>query len=304
MPRFLISRLSALGDVVCTLPVASSLKQAFPDAHITWVVDPRFAGIVECCTAVDDVVRAKPGFKPATWPRFAEPFDAILEMQGLLKSGMATLRAKAPLRAGYHWQREGAWLFSTRVLPDPTSFHIVDQYMDVARYVGGGDEVKFGLRPHPDDVAKATELLQGATVAINPGAGWTTKRWPVASVADLVDRLATQGHRVALIGGKGEADIHQEVQSASRAETVILAGKTSVRELVAVLDGVRVHVGGDTGSTHLAAALGKPAVGLYAITRPQRSCPYGQVERCHHDPRGLSFIEVDAVYRTVMEALA
>ena len=80
-------------------------------------------------------------------------------------------------------------------------------------------------------------------------------------------------------------------------------GETSVRELVALVRLASVHVGGDTGSTHLAAALDVPAVGLYGLTRPERSCPYGGIARCHHDPRGRRGIEVEPVWQTVRAAL-
>lgn len=303
MPRFLISRLSALGDVVCTLPVASSLKASFPDAHVTWVVDPRFAGIVECCPDVDEVVAASPGGAPSSWPKFAESFDAVLEMQGLMKSALATARAKTKSRLGYHWQRELSGLFSARVLPDSTSFHIVDQYVDVARAAGGSEAATFKLQPKPEDVGKCRTLLGTATVLINPGAGWATKRWPPASVADLVRSLHELGVETALIGGKGERPDHEAIL-ASAGSGKTLAGETSIRELVAVVSLAKAHVGGDTGTTHLAGALGVPAIGLYSITNPRRSCPYGQIERCHYAPEGLAAITPEAVLKTVEAALA
>ena len=153
--RILISRLSALGDTVCTLPVAVALKKQFPECEITWVVDPRFEGIVECCIAVNNVVTCKPSFSLASLPRFEKPFDIVLDMQGLSKSALVVWRAKAPLKLGYHWQREIAPFFSRPVLPDPSSLHIVDQYLDrAARRFHRGDAPGDGrvisdVKPHP-----------------------------------------------------------------------------------------------------------------------------------------------------------
>jgi len=124
LKRFLIARLSALGDVVCSLPAASALKATWPDCHITWVADPRFAGIAQCCEAVDEVRVVKPSLRSI--PTYSEPFDAAFDLQGLLKSGLCLARAKAKTKLGYHWQREGSFLFSSPVAPDPTSWHIVD----------------------------------------------------------------------------------------------------------------------------------------------------------------------------------
>jgi heptosyltransferase I len=308
--RILISRLSALGDTVCTLPVAVALKRQFPESHITWAVDPRFAGIVECCDAVDEILKVKPGFKPSSWPKFAEPFDLALDMQGLSKSGLVVARAKAKRKLGYHWQRELAPLFSSKVLPDPTSLHVVDQYVDVARAVGAEvSKAEFGLVPKEEDRQAMKELLvqngiKGAFVVLNAGAGWATKRWPATHFAALAELLREKEISCLLIGGKAPADIAaaDEVLTASKVPVVSLLGKSSVRQLVALISLGNAHVGGDTGSTHIAAALGVPAIGLYSITKPERSCPYGQIHRCHYHPEGLAAIDPTDVFATVWKS--
>ena len=306
--RVLISRLSALGDVVCSLPAATAFKRSFPDAHVTWVVDPRFAGIVECCASVDEIVRFKPSL--TTVPKFDTPFDVAIDLQGLLKSALGISRAKAKSKLGYHWQREGARFFSSPVTPDPTSFHVVDQYVDVARAAGASaDRAEFCLVPKAEDVAIVHEKLSSSGVGerfviANAGAGWASKRWPAASFAGLSRELTKNGLPLVLIGGKGEEDTAtvNEVIAAG-GEVVNLVGQTNVRELVAAIAKAAVHVGGDTGSTHIAAALGVPAVGLYSITNPRRSCPYGQIGRCLYDPAGLANISVESVFKMVSEAM-
>ncbi|HSI72121.1 MAG TPA: glycosyltransferase family 9 protein [Fimbriimonas sp.] len=304
--RFLISRLSALGDTVCCLPAASALKKAFPDCHITWVVDPRFAGIVECCQAVDEVIKVKPSLRNI--PRFAEPFEAALDLQGLLKSALCISRAKTKRKVGYHWQREGSWLFSQRILPDPSSYHIVDQYVDVARALGGEmDKAEFALKPKEEDILSVRSKLKaqglsGRFVVMNAGAGWATKRWPSQHFAKVIDSLELP---TVLVGGKADADRQaaNEVIEACTNKPHDLLGQTNVRELVALIRLCSAHLGGDTGSTHIAAALDTPAIGLYSITRPQRSCPYGQIERCHHDVR-LAKIQPETVLETIRSAIS
>ena len=306
--RFLISRLSALGDVVCSLPAAVALKRAMPDCHVTWAVDPRFAGIVECCTVVDEIVRCKPGFKPATWPEFSDGFDAALDLQGLLKSAACVARANAPRKLGYHWQREGSALFSAQVLPDASSFHIVDQYVDVARAAGGEmDRAEFALAPVAEDVESvrgklAAAGVAGTFVAMNAGAGWITKRWPPSSFAVLISALKSRGVQTVVLGAKGADQEAVAAIASEGARFADLSGKTSVRELVALLSLASAHVGGDTGSTHVMAALGRPAIGLYSITRPRRSCPYGQIERCVYKPTALCDISPDEVLPLVLDA--
>jgi len=295
---------------VCSLPAACALRRSFPDCEIVWAVDPRVAGVVECCGAVDRVVSARPGLLPSTWPRYEAPFDAALDLQGLLKSAMCIACAQAKRKLGYHWQREGAWLFSQGVLPDPSSHHVVDQYVDVARAAGAEAEgAEFMLSPNPEAAATVAAKLETLGVAryavVNPGAGWVTKRWPAEHFGALIDHLHAAGVQVVLVGGRSDSDraAATEVAKACREAPTSLVGETSIKELIALIAGAAAHLGGDTGTTHIASALGVPAVGLYSITRPRRSCPYGQIERCHHHPGSLASILPDAVWDTMQTVL-
>lgn len=297
--RFLIARLSSLGDVVCSLPAASALKAAFPESEIVWAVDPRFAGIVQCCSAVDVVATGTPEGR----------FDAALDLQGLLKSARIVAKAAADLKLGYHWQREGAWMFSHPVMPDPSSIHIVDQYVDVSRAaiskLGGVPPdglASFQMSPKPEDIEGVQAAIRERGVdrpyvLLNPGAGWATKRWPAGHFAAVVDWLWSNGMAPVALGGKAQADFdaYDEVASACRKPPVKMTGETGVRKLVALIAGASAHIGGDTGSSHLAAAQGVPAIGLYSITRPERSCPYGQIERCLYEREGLGRIGSERV---------
>jgi heptosyltransferase I len=295
-----------MGDTVCCLPVATALKQAFPESHITWLVDPRFQAVVECCPSVDETVPYRPSFGI---PPKLEPFELAFDLQGLFKSAWPVLWVKATEKFGYHWQREGAALASRRVLPDPTSVHIVDQYLDVARAAGATvDRAEFNLTPAPGEADKLRPKLGGAErlVVLNPGAGWITKRWPPESFAALADAVTGMGATPVLIGGNAAADsaAAEEVISRCSSKPVNLVGQTSITGLIALIAMAKAHVGGDTGSSHIAAALGIPAIGLYGITNPARSCPYGQIERCHYEPAGLAKIAPAVVIETVAEALA
>lgn len=282
--RVLISRLSAMGDVVCSLPIAGAVKSTWPESEVTWIVDRRFRGIVDLCTHVNHVVERP----QRPWDvRSLGEFDLAVDAQGLFKSGVLVGLSRAKQKLGYHWQREGAWLFSRRVLPDPTSLHVVDQYVDIVRAAGASDSpTDFGLVPDAGDLeavrARLTEQgwAGGPLVLCNAGAGWVTKRWHPASFAALADRLATEGLSVAFLGAPSDREVFDEVRQCGASKAMDMVGRTNIRELVALASLCAVHVGGDTGSTHIAAALGRPAVGIYCVTRPERSCPYGQIDNC------------------------
>jgi ADP-heptose:LPS heptosyltransferase len=303
----LIARLSALGDTVCSLPAAGALKRTFPGCHVTWAVDPRFRAVVEACEWVDEVVPVRLSLK--TVPIYEQPFDAAFDLQGLLKSALCIARAKAPTKLGYHWQREGSWLFSARVLPDPGSAHVVDQYVDVVRAYGAQcHRAEFALKPSEEAVLSVRRKLKehgitGRFLVFNAGAGWVTKRWQATSFAELADALDLP---MVLVGGRADADREaaDAVIEATRVNRpVSLIGETSVAELIALIRLCSAHVGGDTGSTHLAAAMDIPAIGLYSITRPERSCPYGQIENCLYHPESLAAIPAKDVLAKLQRVL-
>lgn len=301
MPRFAISRLSALGDVVCSLPVAGALKRGFPDCEVVWLVDSRFSGIVACCSAVDRIVETKSGSAPT----LEGEFDAALDLQGLFKSAWVLRSAKAKTRLTYHWAREGSGLLGQRVLPDPTSNHIVDQYVDVARAAGGqADRAEFNLVPPDDALERISAKVSGRFVALNAGAAWVTKRWPPGHFAALSDRLAERDVKPVFVGhGSSDESTFAEIKSLCRQEPGSLIGQTPLTDLIALISRAAAHVGGDTGTTHIAGALGVQAIGLYSLTRPERSCPYGQIENCLADRRGLDRIAVDAVWEKLSSTL-
>lgn len=307
--RILIVRLSALGDTVCSLPAAVALRRAFPEATIEWAVDPRFAGIVRCCSAIDRIHEVRPRLKKTEWPAFESEYDVALDLQGLTKSAVLVARARAKRKLGYHWQREFARFFTTPVVPDPSSFHVVDQYVDVARAAGGVmDRAEFDFAPLT--TAKSSMRTKrgdiGPYVVLNAGAGWVTKRWPPAYFARLADRLRAEGLTPVFVGGPGTADraAFGEVRAETKSDLVDLVGQTSVEELIALIAESRANVAGDTGTSHIAAALGVPAISLFSITRPQRCCPYGQVDRCHYHPAGLERIRPEEVAQSVLAAIA
>lgn len=280
--RVLISRLSSMGDVVCSLPAACALKDAGIATEIVWVCDRRFADFPRHCDAVDAVVEwtKDDARHRRRWHRLGS-FDVALDLQGLLKSALVVGAADAKHRYGYHWQREGARLFSAPVKPDPTSFHVVDQQVDVARYLGATvDRARFGLHPSPEAMDSVLAKVGNRIhpwVVVNPGAGWPSKRWRPEYVAQLCNQVVEMGGTPILIGGPDVVPVRDRVTENLRHPCLDLVGQTSIPELVALISLAQAHVGGDTGSTHIAAALGKPAVGIYTVSDPLRVCPYRQI---------------------------
>lgn len=305
--RFLISRLSAMGDVVCTSPAAALLRRTFPESRIEWIVDKRFAGIVECVPSVDQIHIAPKkikDYKPF-WKQLGE-FDVAFDLQGLAKSGLAMAGVKAERKLGFHWQREGAALFSQPIKPDPTSHHVVDQYVDVVRSICvETHEAVFDLTPHPYDLQRFREEVDEdrPLVLFTPGAGWATKRWPPSHFVQLAQDLLNRDIQVGFLGAPSEKEAFRDIKAELANQVHDWVGRTSVKELVALISLASAHVGGDTGNSHIAAALGIPAIGLYSITPPERSCPYGMREYCLYNPISLAEIKPDEALQMVELAL-
>lgn len=300
-----------MGDVVNSLPTAVALKHASPGCKISWLVDPRFAGIVDRCSAVDRVIRWKPKLREVYKLDFGEDYTIAFDMQGLLKSAIPIWKVKAERKLGYHWQREGASLFVPSVLPQNQSFHIVDQLLDVVR--GAGFEVhSVGYDLHADKgdisnvLSKLRDLgLTGRFVAINAGSAWPSKRWEPSHFATVIDQLSENGIQSVLIGTSVKADREaaDQVIFESKSSPIDMLGQTTVVELIALLSQASAHLAGDTGSLHIANALGTPLVALNSITKPHRTGPYGKLEFCHYDPIHLNNINPGKVLDSLMSVL-
>lgn len=282
--------------------MAGSLRQNHPDCEIIWLCDRRFAPLARLCRHISHVVELEKDWKAwrAQIAALGE-FDCAIDLQGLLKSALPIALSRAKTKLGYHWQREGSRLFTQPVIPCPSSIHVVEQYLDVARAAGGGDTVDFGLVPDAQAVANAEALIGPLPpgkklVVCHAGAGWATKRWPAANFAALSDALSDQA-TICFIGTKADGPAVREVIDQSVHMPVDLLGKTDIPTLAALLARADLHIAGDTGSIHIAAALGTPCIGLYTLTRPERSCPFGQIGRCRE-------LGLDAVVETAREILA
>jgi ADP-heptose:LPS heptosyltransferase len=202
--RIALVKPSALGDIVHALPVLSALRAKFPHAAITWVVnksyEPLLAGHPDLTdTLAFDRGAARRGIRGAAGyaARFAAElrrrrFDLVIDLQGLLRTGLMCLATGAPRRVGFAAAREGSrYAYTDRVrVPDADRIHAVDRYWRVAEALGAGDVPKRFHVPIPAaDVEWARARLAGLprpVIAVAVGAKWVTKRWPPAHFATLL----------------------------------------------------------------------------------------------------------------------
>lgn len=292
--RVALVKPSALGDVVHALPVLSALRRRYPDAHITWVVNASYAPLLAGHPDLDDTLTFDRGAGRAGWRRAAgsfarfarelrrRRFDLVLDLQGLLRSGLMAFATGARRRVGLSTSREGAAAFYTDVVEvagDRDRLHAVDRCWAMAEALGaGGAPREFRVPLAPEARAWAAERLHGLPrpwLAVGPGSRWPTKRWPPAHFAELVRRAQSRhGGTAVLVGGGEEADLAAAVRAGIVGPALDLSGRTTLPRLAAVLAAADVVVANDTGPLHLAAALGRPVVAPYTCTNVRRSGPY------------------------------
>jgi heptosyltransferase I len=296
--RVLLIKPSSLGDVVHALPVLAGLRSAFPDAHLAWMIATPFAPLLKDHPLLDELIpfdRRRYGrvhHDPAALRDFgrflshlnASRFDLVIDLQGLLRSGFFAVFTQARYRVGFSAAREfGAAFCTHRVQVPPACVHAVDRNVHLARTVGLPiADPEFPLPLTLDETQEANALLADHAdgflenfIAIVPGARWTTKQWPAARYAALIDRLAETGRPpCVLLGAPDERPVADAITARAQAPLCDLVGRTSLRQLAALLDRSERVVCNDSGPMHIAAALGKPLVALFGPTDPARCGPY------------------------------
>lgn len=290
----LIIKLSSIGDVVHALPALAALRRRFPRGHIAWAVGPAAAEVVAGSPHLSETLviggRA-PIAGSVSLPSLGSPralaralrrrrFDLALDLQGLLRSALVGCLSGAPRRMGSRGSREGALVFyNLRVAADRRGQHAVEGYLEFARALGAPVEpVDFTIATDSGHEAAVRSLLGDAEelAALVPGARWLSKRWPVARFAAVAEALASRyGLRSVVVGGAADGPLAGAIAAAARAPVLDLTGRTTLKELAALLRRCRVVVSNDTGPMHLAAAVGTPTVAIFGPTDPQRLGPYG-----------------------------
>jgi len=289
--RILIIKPSSLGDVTHTLPFLKLLRRRWPKAHISWLVSPACAGLLEGRSDLDDLILfdrkrlGKAWWNPAAAIdlfRFRREmrrrqFDLVIDLQGLLRSGWMAWETGAPVRIGFSNARELSWLFYTVCVPiDTMEQHAIDRYLRMAAALGCETEpVRFDLAASAADHAYIDRLVDARRFAVLlPAATWPTKRWPIENYAQLVRPLRQQfGLETVVAGGPDAIDLAASVHGA-----INVAGKTTLGQLVALLEKAELVIANDSGPMHMAAALGRPLVAIFGPTNAIRTGPYRRPE--------------------------
>ena len=288
-----------MGDIIHTLPVANRLKCEWPQAKISWLVEPAHKELISNHPDIDEIIvlntkswrkmgwQATAGEIKFQWEDLRRrKLDLALDLQGLIKSGVITFATGAPRRLGFAWSecREPlSSIFTNRHVHPAKGIHIIERNLAFVGKLGLATEPwDYNLKPEPAALGYIRQFLEtqnlqpNRLVGINPGAAWSTKRWGAEKFARLADMLAQRlGAQILLIWGPGELELVQEIQHLSDSP-IVLACPTNIKQLMALLAQCKLLIAGDTGPLHLGAAMGTHCVGIFGPTDPVRNGPYGE----------------------------
>ncbi|MBI4335281.1 MAG: lipopolysaccharide heptosyltransferase II, partial [Candidatus Omnitrophica bacterium] len=292
--NILIIKLSAIGDVILSIPSIRAIREKFPGANIKVLVGVKSRNSLKGCPYVNDLVvcdfdgkdRGLLGFVRLAAELRRYDFDIVVDLQNNRKSHLLAFLSFAKLRFGYSNSKLG-FLLNRGIKDARRPIGPVEHQFRVLGMLGieadlGRDTraARLELWPSKEDESYISDFLsshwvgQGQMlVGVNMGASerWATKRWPINNIAKLCDELSKQlGARVVITGLRGDINAARRLSSLTRSRPIIACGKTNITQLAALVRRCRVFVSGDSAPLHVATAVGVPFVALFGPTDPRR----------------------------------
>ncbi|ODT44676.1 MAG: hypothetical protein ABS70_04950 [Nitrospira sp. SCN 59-13] len=289
--NILIIKLRHIGDVLLSTPVLRALREAFPAAQVTMLVNRGTEGVLAHNPDVNEVLCLEKG----PWVdqckfvyRLRERgFDCVIDLTDGDRSAVMSLATGAPVRIGFN--AEHRWrglLYSSVAKPRPVDQHRVEYDLCALRALGLDPKRGMPSVTVSESEAQVTDQWlkeQGLVgdpcpplVLVQPGARYSLKVWPPERFAQLCDRLVEQFHcRILLGGDQREREVAEQVARKSHCAPIVVAGKFSLLQYASLVKRCALFVGNDGGAMHIAATVGTPVVALFGPTYPERWGPRG-----------------------------
>jgi heptosyltransferase I len=284
--NILLVRFSALGDVSLVVPAVRRIQNRLPEASITWLTSPNAYCLLSGLSGVEFIVADKPKcFSDYLHIRRLltnQSFDILLAMQASLRINLIYPFVKAKRKIGFDRvrARDGQYLFTNEKI-DFHDEHLLESFLSFATKIGaenGGLSWDFALTPEEIQWADTiTANINSPIVALNPFSSKIERNWLTDRYVGLISAIRKRWQAsIILTGGTAE----KEIGNAKRIESMLdfpvnnLVGKTTPKQLAALLSKVSCLIAPDTGPVHIATAVGTPVVGLYAVAPPKLTGPY------------------------------
>lgn len=296
MKKILVVNVNWLGDVIFSSPVFRALRQHYPDAHIACMAVPRVKEILQCIDTIDEIIEydeegqhkgilAKLKF---VWALKHKRFDEAFFLSRSFSRVILITLAKIPRRIGYENKKRGKFL--THIVDIPAGdIHRSEYYLNVVRSYGitVTDFTTVLNVPAKEDGDIQTILEANGinstdyVIAINSGGNWDLKRWPAENISRLIDLLNNNMNaKLLLTGSEKDTELVNRVCSGlkSSPRPVMLTGKMTLKQLLALIKRVNVFISADSGPLHMASSVGCSSIGIFGPTRPELTGPRGKKE--------------------------
>ena len=284
--RILVIKLSALGDVILSVPSLRALRKKYPNAWISVLVGRKSRKIIRNCPYANDVIvyEEHERVRLVSLVRMArllakEDFDIAIDLQNNRASHWLTFFCGAQVRAGH---ANGKWSFflNKKAVGNLERLSPLEHQFEVLKLIGVDfpeKNLELWTEKEEDEAMESFFKSQWVSpsqilVGINPGSSlrWPTKQWPVENFAKLCDELARRNVRVVITGSKEEAPLAEEIFKLTRNKPVNAIGKTTITELVALIRRCQVFVSSDSAPMHIASGADVPLVAIFGPTDPKR----------------------------------
>ena len=295
-------RLSALGDATHVVPLIRTLRRAWPQVPITWILGKGEAKLMEGLEDVELLVFDKAaglrGMADLRRRLQGRRFEVLLQMQLALRANVLSSLVRAERRIGYDRARskEAHSLFINERIP-PGGHHVLDAFGKFCEPLGLVQErVERNLPVPPAAREWAAAHLPGdvPTLIVSPCSSHALRNWAPDRYAAVADHAAERGWRVALCGGRSELERRtaDAIVGAMRYPAVDLVGKDTLKQLLALLERASLVLSPDSGPAHMANAMGTPVLGLFACTDRERCGPYSDLRWSvnHYDEASRRFM--------------
>ncbi len=287
--KILIIKPSSLGDIIHSLPFLNIIRKHFPESKIHWVVFKEFEGILQGHHMIDRLWIIDKN----SWLKISlagntlrdirlffralkkEKYDLVIDLQGLLRSGIIALSTNSPLRVGFQEAREGSKYFYTHKVHGGENIHAVDRYLKIADFIGCNiSEISFPLSSAMTDLTPINFPFDYEEYAvIAPGARWKTKIWSPNKFGVLASLLPFKS---VIVGTDKDIKAAEEIVKISKGKAFNLTGKTTLKELTGIISRAKFLITNDSGPMHIGAALNIYVFAIFGPTDPVRTGPYGK----------------------------
>ena len=335
-------RISAIGDCCHTLPVVRTIQAAWPETKITWIIGAieyeLFNGIDDIEFIILNKSKGSSGYIDVYRNLAGRRFPVLLHMHPSMRANIVSCFVRADVRIGFDKFRakDRQWLFTNqRIAPEPRQ-HVMDGLFGFAETLGLRDRIyRWDIPVSESDRKRAAELISGPRplCVISPCSNQrfrNYRNWPAKNYAEVAVHLHKRyGAHVVLTGSPSdyERKYGEAIESAASCPITNLIGRTSLKQLLAIIESADLLICPDSGPAHMATAVRTPVIGLYATTNPDRARPYFSEEflvneypqavrqefnksvsevrwgeRVRH-PDAMNMIEVDAVAQNIRKVL-